>query len=207
MKQVQDTNIYEVTDHLSAQKVWFTADHHFMHGNIIKLCKRPYQNLREMEQDLVQKWNSKIGEDDLVFYLGDFSMNTLAHKIFFPQLNFGKLVFIIGNHDRKNKLIKNLEELSISHKVEFHNRLIVKYKNESLYLTHKPVDANDSMPTICGHVHEKWKLMNSGETVNEGAPNSSKFRSKTLKAPVLNVGVDLYDFYPIHLESVINHLK
>jgi calcineurin-like phosphoesterase family protein len=35
------------------KKVWFTSDHHFGHRNIIAYVKRPFENVHDMDEFLV----------------------------------------------------------------------------------------------------------------------------------------------------------
>lgn len=51
--------------------IFFTADHHFFHKNIIKFCDRPFENVEEMNERLILNWNGRIRENDLVYVLGD----------------------------------------------------------------------------------------------------------------------------------------
>jgi len=52
---------------------WFTADQHFGHANIIKWCKRPFNDINEMEQVIIDNYNEVVAADDHVFMLGDLS--------------------------------------------------------------------------------------------------------------------------------------
>ena len=52
--------------------VFFTADQHFNHSNIIKYCNRPFKDSEEQTEKLIEKWNSVVGNDDEVWVLGDF---------------------------------------------------------------------------------------------------------------------------------------
>ena len=52
-------------------KVFFTADLHFGHENVIKLDGRPFANVEEMDEELIRRWNAKVGKGDLVYVLGD----------------------------------------------------------------------------------------------------------------------------------------
>jgi calcineurin-like phosphoesterase family protein len=51
---------------------FFTSDLHLGHKNIIELENRPFKDLEDMNNKLVNNWNSKIKNDDLVYYIGDF---------------------------------------------------------------------------------------------------------------------------------------
>ena len=60
--------------------VYFTSDTHFQHGNIIKFCNRPYSNVEEMNNAIIENWNSVVGPNDIVFHLGDFAWSGSWHK-------------------------------------------------------------------------------------------------------------------------------
>ena len=57
----------------SKQGIRFTSDTHFGHNNIIKFCKRPWKTTEEMNEALIERWNSVVKPDDIVFHLGDFA--------------------------------------------------------------------------------------------------------------------------------------
>ena len=46
--------------------IYFIADTHFNHENIIKYCNRLFKNTYEMNEYIIQKWNSVIKKDDTV---------------------------------------------------------------------------------------------------------------------------------------------
>ena len=55
-----------------AEVIHFTADQHFGHGNIIRYCNRPFRSVDEMNAVLIERWNSVVKPDDIVYQLGDF---------------------------------------------------------------------------------------------------------------------------------------
>lgn len=77
---------------------FYTADPHFGHKNIITHCDRPFSNVEEMNEALVDNWNSVVGPDDEVWLLGDVAMSTTA----LPIINrlHGIIYLVPGNHDR-----------------------------------------------------------------------------------------------------------
>lgn len=108
---------------------YYTSDLHFGHTNIIKFCNRPWANANEMDQDLIEKWNTRIEEDDHVYILGDFCFN----KSRFVEL-LGKLKgfkhFVLGNHDPKGithatKHLKNVCYHELVHTVKDEGKKIV----------------------------------------------------------------------------------
>ena len=80
--------------------IYFTSDLHFDHANIIKLCNRPFNSVQEMNESIIYNWNNKVNFSDMVYILGDITMNKdpeVARK-YIERLN-GSKVLIQGNHD------------------------------------------------------------------------------------------------------------
>ena len=53
------------------QKIFFTSDLHFGHENVLRFDNRPFQTIEEMDEELIRRWNAKVGKGDLVYVLGD----------------------------------------------------------------------------------------------------------------------------------------
>ena len=54
--------------------IYFTADLHFGHNNIIKHTGRPFRDFEEMDRSLIKNWNQKVMPQDAVYILGDVTM-------------------------------------------------------------------------------------------------------------------------------------
>jgi calcineurin-like phosphoesterase family protein len=48
-------------------KIFFTADQHFGHKNIIKYCNRPFSSVEEMNKVMIDRWNEIVGKEDTVY--------------------------------------------------------------------------------------------------------------------------------------------
>ena len=81
--------------------IWFTADTHFFHANILGFCHRPWDTVEEMDTALITNWNELVDDDDIIYHLGDFVMGDarLARK-YFSQLK-GNIRVVPGSHDKK----------------------------------------------------------------------------------------------------------
>ena len=86
----------------NASKLFFTSDLHFDHFNIARFCKRPYESRQEMNDSLIENWNSIVPKDGIVIVCGDFGFikykDINRWKSIREQLN-GKIHFVRGNHD------------------------------------------------------------------------------------------------------------
>src|SRR5690606_13039490 len=66
---------------------------------IIGHCARPFASAAEADQYMIDRWNDVVGDDDIVYHLGDFAFGDPAYaKQVFRQLN-GRKFLILGNHD------------------------------------------------------------------------------------------------------------
>lgn len=79
---------------------FLTADTHFGHPLMITTLKRPYDNVEEMNERMIEAWNKTVHPKDTVWHLGDFAMKMEANGIadVFRRLN-GRKHLILGNHD------------------------------------------------------------------------------------------------------------
>ena len=79
--------------------IYFTADMHFNHKNIIRHCNRPFESVEEMNEVIIARFNAKVKQKDSLYILGDAVWGSAdsANKIM-KRLN-GKKFLIRGNHD------------------------------------------------------------------------------------------------------------
>ena len=124
-------------------KIFITADHHFHHKNIIEYCKRPFKTVEEMDKVMIEKWNKKIGKDDLVNHLRDFALVTKEQvKKTREKLN-GTIILIKGNHD---KVIKEFIVVNDSLRIG------------NIIFSHRPIpkkEISKGCINVHGHIHEK----------------------------------------------------
>ena len=180
-----------------SKHLFFTSDTHFDHTNIIKFCNRPYETVDEMNNDLVERWNSKVTSDDTVFHLGDFCFAGSAEwKNWRNKLN-GNIILIRGNHDRK--MSKSMETLFDG----VYSQLQLKIDGQDVYLNHYPFLTYAG----CWRTNPTWQLfghVHSGMLSSEGKDMS---RLEMLFPYQYDVGVDNNNFTPISWEDVKIRIK
>lgn len=80
--------------------VFFTGDQHFCHEAAIKFPNREYSSVKEMNQDIILRWNYTVGKEDTVYVLGDFFFgNDVKALRAITQTLHGNKILIRGNHD------------------------------------------------------------------------------------------------------------
>ena len=88
---------------------WWTSDLHFFHKAILDFQSdtRPYSCVEEMNEDIIEKWNSQVQEGDKVYVLGDVVMSGYRNMQIVSRLK-GNKHLVIGNHDNTNAGLPNL---------------------------------------------------------------------------------------------------
>jgi calcineurin-like phosphoesterase family protein len=135
----------------SGRKVWIWSDHHFYHKNVIKYSNRPYKDVEDMNQQLIDTYNEIVGEDDICIFAGDvtFKSTTLFREEILPKLNKGYKILVIGNHDFDKKKVRNLG---------FDENLLVlefDYKGQKIVVSHIPFCADGiDFINVHGHIHQ-----------------------------------------------------
>jgi len=166
---------------------WFTADTHFGHANIIRYCNRPYASVAEMDDDLVRRWNERVGDGDTVWVLGDFALGKLDRSLAIAGRLRGAKRLVVGNHDRpftddpvrRRRWVETylragfetVEHGAVGYLLEGRHPVTLchfPYAGDSgdvdRYVERRPVD--DGLPLLHGHVHEKWHR--NGHELNVG---------------------------------------
>ena len=83
--------------------IFFTSDLHLSHQADFIWRPRGFANQKEMNEALVENWNSVVKPEDEVYHLGDFALNDIDAAIpYINRLN-GTIRWILGNHDSKKK--------------------------------------------------------------------------------------------------------
>lgn len=184
---------------------YFTSDTHFGHHNIIGYCGRPFDDVQKMNEAMLGNLQMTLTDSDDLYFLGDWSMSEGYYGLL-KNVPFRHLYFILGNHDKGAKLIKHLGVDGLDSRVTVVKELTITIDSYEFYLVHRPVVGSDRIPTLCGHVHEKWTYMTPGVELSEYKNKGDK-TIKVLKQPILNVGVDRHNFLPIPEGRVLEFFK
>jgi calcineurin-like phosphoesterase family protein len=166
--------------------IWFTADTHFGHANIIKHCKRPFFSVEEMDAELARRWNECVGTDDEVYVLGDFCWRSHNHAIPILEQLHGTKYLVEGNHDRACtgnkrfvsmwKWIKPLAEIKV------------------------PNGDDATRIVLCHFALRVWHQSHRGSWHLYGHSHGSLPDDPTARS--IDVGVDARRYAPISFESI-----
>lgn len=174
--------------------IWFTSDTHFCHENIIKYCERPYSDASQMDEALISKYNEVVKDDDTVYHLGDFSIDSYTPEIkairepylvkVFNRLK-GKKILIIGNHDHSY--------------LELYSKL---FDTMFPYFEIKN-DTNKTKIILSHYPFESWNGKNYGWIHLHGHSHGQALILKNR----YDVGVDTNNFYPISIDDMYLKVK
>ena len=183
-----------------AEKMFFTSDTHFLHENIIKYCKRPFDSIEEHDNELIRRWNEKVPKDGIVFHLGDVAFgNPERVNEILKQLN-GKIYLVIGNHDWRRIVNEHNWRFEL-----MTQQINMKIGKRHIILNHYPMlcfsgswRGEEATYQLFGHVH-------TSPYTDEGVDQS---RMKMLFTSQYDVGVDNNDFTPVswkEVDQIINN--
>jgi calcineurin-like phosphoesterase family protein len=162
-------------------KYWFTSDWHLGHENIIRYSNRPFKTVEEMDWAIINNHNKKVDHDDIVYFLGDFTMRKLNFQKYIEYVN-GKIIFILGNHDMSFKnAIKNHYKI-----IEVHDRLTITIDEQIITLCHYPPNKDE----ILGE--NEWYLY--------GHKHSDT--NKRILGKKMNVNLELHDYKPLSFDNI-----
>lgn len=190
------------------QNLWFTSDTHYNHANICSATTkwidpvtcREFKSLEHMNATLAGNINELVGQDDILFHLGDWSFGGFEQiEGFRKQIVCNNVHIITGNHD--HHIERNRDNCqSLFSSVNKYVELNVKWNvgttlgvsQANFVLMHFPIASWNNMATgtihLHGHVHfEPSKRLGKGK--------------------MMDVGCDGNDLKPISLREVLNIMK
>lgn len=164
---------------------WFTADPHFGHANIIKHCRRPFDDVDAMDAALIATISDIVADRDELWVLGDVAMRTQRAEL--VSLLPGRKILVVGNHDKPfrgtpekvakatamyrdagfDEIIHGTTTITLAD-----GRSVLAshfpYEGDSgerdRYVAQRPIDRGQWL--LHGHVHERWRQR--GRMINVG---------------------------------------
>ena len=172
--------------------IYITSDLHFNHNKEFLYKPRGFETILDMNNTIIQNFNSIITYDDDLYILGDLALGGAdMHQNSLDLIGAlnGKLHLVRGNHDSD----KRWEAYTTLHNVvEIQNAIYLKYHKYHFYMSHFPaMTANlekESLKqctiNLFGHTHQKTNFYN--------------------EIPFMyHVGVDSHNCLPVLLDQII----
>ena len=80
-------------------RIFLIADTHFGDDNIRLYEERPFPDTDTMDLEMIRRWNSVVGDHDLVYHLGDFCSGGQERCRELLSRLKGRKFLVMGNHD------------------------------------------------------------------------------------------------------------
>lgn len=162
--------------------IYFTADLHFQHDNIIKYSDRPFKTIKQHDEMLMNNWNKTLNNEDIIYILGDFCLGEEKYKEFYSRTLKklkGEKHLIIGNHDNCSPYFYN--------KIGFYSVHFPYFELDEFILVHDPALSviDRSKQFLCGHIHNLF----------------------TKQKNCVNVGVDVWNFKPVSIHTIRDFIR
>jgi calcineurin-like phosphoesterase family protein len=164
---------------LDKHKIFFTSDTHYGHTNICRGVSkwrdvngnvpvsqtRDFKTLYHMNDAIVESINSVVGEDDILFHLGDWSFGGFENIAEFRNRIVCKNIhLVLGNHDHHIENNRDgIQDLfsSVNQylrlQVSVYPGAVLHTGKVDLVLMHYPIaswhNMNDGVIHLHGHVH------------------------------------------------------
>lgn len=175
-------------------RIFVVSDTHFGHDREFLWGPRGFTNYREHDEAVINNWNAVVGEDDIVYHLGDVMLGDNEHGMECLRRLNGQIKIIRGNHDTdvRWKLYAELPNVELLGWAE-----MIKYKKYLFYLSHFPTMTSnlekshylrEHLINLYGHTHQKSPFYN-------GMPYA------------FHVGLDSNNNTPVLLDDAIETMK
>ncbi len=127
-------------------RLYFIADTHFGDDGIRRYENRPFENVYQMDKEMIKRWNGVVSADETVYVLGDFSVPGYEKEVL-SKLN-GSKILVKGNHDTES----NDAYRQYGFKEVYDLPIII---DGFWILSHDAMYVNTNMPyaNLFGHVH------------------------------------------------------
>ena len=172
-------------------KIYFSSDTHFCHSQPFLFEPRGFTSVKEMNEAIVERFNSVVDNEDDLYLLGDILMGELEEAIEYLKRLNGRIHIVCGNHctNRRIEAYKNLS--NVVEVIETATK--IKYRKWLFYISHWPALVSNfeeyrKFWSLHGHTHSKDKY-------------------QFAKNCAYNVACDAHNCYPIEIEQIIEDIK
>ncbi len=162
--------------------IFFTADTHFGHANIIRFSGRPFASVDEMDEAMIDAINERVASYDTLYHLGDWAWR--YPEAYRRRIACKHVHLILGNHDKHVRRLAPLFS-SVDHLAD------LKFDGQPITLCHY------AMKVWNKSHHGAWHLYGHSHGSLPDDPHSLSF----------DCGVDCWGYRPISLEEVATRME
>lgn len=177
--------------------IFFTSDLHLGHARINELAGRPFASTAEADAAMVDRWNSVVGDDDLVVILGDVAMGDIHASLEKVATLNGTKFLVPGNHDRVSHLYRTPDARRAEWRKAYEDAgLLLLGPEVAMILGSRPVILHHFPYDGDSHDEDRYaaaRPRDRGEWLLHGHTHSRE----RIRGRQVHVGVDAWDFTPV----------
>jgi calcineurin-like phosphoesterase family protein len=182
--------------------LYFTADTHLGHKNIIRYCKRPFKNVQEMDDAIINNLNNVVKENDILWHLGDFCFG--RPEYYLKRINCKRIFLLMGNHDVRIKSWLHRAEQNYGLTVYPPNAIISQTLNIKDFVGNYISQGFNGEIVLCHYPLRDWNKRMHGAIHLHGHDHDTM---PNLYSGAYNVGVDANKFYPVSLDIILRRIN
>lgn len=165
-------------------KLFITSNQQFGRIGAIEQYARNFNDVEQMDEFMIQQWNSVVSEDDLVYVVGNFAWDPESAEFAIKRLN-GTIIIMEGKWDRASKDL--VDKLGSKIGVAYVEEAIKYVQDINICLSYWPLS--------------DWPHREDGAISVIGIPKGQFNTNHEIKR--VNVACDYWDFKPVDIRKVI----
>jgi len=183
--------------------IFYTSDQHIKQSNVAK--RRGFGSVEEHDDHLAHQWDSVVGEDDVVFLLGDVSAKKGPSVLEWVAQRTGTKHLISGNHDPVHPM-HNTAVVHMTDWLEVFDTIqpfaLHSLDGIEFLLSHFPYEAWGDGPARPGSRYNQYRLPDHGMPLLHGHTHGKE----TGHSSMLHVGVDAWAGHLVSQHTVLEWL-
>lgn len=175
----------------------FWADPHFGHKMLIEKGHRPFDTVEEMNETLIERYNSRISTDMIVAWLGDcfFTLAPETRKIMLRLR--GRKFLIWGGHDRGFTSMLDKGFCGVAYTMD------VRIAGVTCTLSHFPHAGTKHAREMCtDEVDDRYEHLRPIRKRGQFLIHGHTHQKVKVRDNMIHVGVDARDFYPTMEQTI-----
>ena len=167
----------------------------FCHDRAFVYEPRGFSCIGDMDEAIVERWNSVVKPEDIVYHLGDVMLNDNDKGMEYLKKLNGEIHLLRGNHDTNSRISLYAAAPNVVSTGDY--ATVIKYGKYSFYLSHYPTltsnlensaSLSQHVINLFGHTHQMGNFYND--------------------IPFMyHVGMDSHNCTPVNIDQVIEDIK
>jgi calcineurin-like phosphoesterase family protein len=179
---------------------WVYSDPHWDHHNILRFCDRPFKDIKEMQDVMIDRFNSVIRDGDEVWCFGDFSMNEKTVPAILPRIR-AKQFLVLGNHDRAHPVHGKKSEAAKQRYLQYGFAGVYQELQNWFGFTVNHLPYLGSEAGAHGVKFAQYRPVDKGGWLLNGHEHSKP--EDKVKVRRIDCGVDAWGYRLIHIDELI----